>query len=237
VPTVDISALVNAASVYINEVLNQPRLMFALLAATVAGALIVISTLVKTIIPLRWLAVGSNIGFVIYGAAAPAPMVLLLHLTLLPINIYRAAEMLRLTRRVQAAVAGNGESMGVWLRPFMKAHKFKAGARIFSQGDVADKIYFLATGRIEFLEIKHQIEAGVMFGEVAFFAPDRRRTSGAYCLSDCEVLSLDEDSFKQLYYQNPDFGFQIVSLVAGHLSDDVQRLRALLAQQAEKKRR
>lgn len=225
--------LLTAASAHVNEVLTQPRMMFALLAAAVAGALIVVSSLVKTIIPLRWLAVGSNLGFIVYGAAQPAPMILLLHLTLLPINIYRAIEMLRLTRRVRASEAGR-DGMGVWLEPFMKSRRLKAGELIFSQGDAADHLYFLASGAIEFVEIQHRIEAGTMFGEIAFFAPDRRRTSSARCLSDCRVLSLDEARFKQLYYQNPDFGFQIVGLVAERLSGDVQRLQARLAQAAAK---
>ena len=234
-PTVDFHALVNAASAHVNEVLDNPRLIFALFAATVAGALIVVSTLVKTIIPLRWLAVGSNIGFVLYGAAQPAPMILLLHLTLLPINVYRAIEMVRLTRRVRASESG-GDGMGIWLKPFMKTQRLKAGELLFRKSDDADKLYFLASGQVEFIEINHQIGAGTMFGEIAFFAPDRRRTTSARCVTDCQVLSLDEDSFKQLYYQNPDFGFQIVGLVAGRLSGDIQRLQVRLAQQAEENR-
>ena len=56
----------------------QPKDVFALIAGAVAAVLHVTSTLVKTIIPLRWLAVGSSIGFVIYGLVQPAWLVLAL---------------------------------------------------------------------------------------------------------------------------------------------------------------
>jgi CRP-like cAMP-binding protein len=65
-----------------------------------------------------------------------------------------------------------------------------------------------------------------MFGEIAFFAPDRRRTSTARCLTDCTLMSIDEATFRQLVYQNPDFGLEVVRLIAGRLSDDVRRMQA-----------
>ena len=65
-----------------------------------------------------------------------------------------------------------------------------------------------------------------MFGEIAFFAPDRRRTSTARCVTPSTVFSIDEATFKQLYFQNPDFGLEIVRLIAGRLSADVRELQA-----------
>ena len=65
----------------------------------------IVSSFVKTMIPLRCLAVGGNLGFLVYGALHPSIVMMLLHGVLLPFNIYRAAEMVRLTRRVRAAAA------------------------------------------------------------------------------------------------------------------------------------
>jgi CRP-like cAMP-binding protein len=39
-------------------------------------------------------------------------------------------------------------------------------------------------------------------------------------------MSIDEDTFRQLVYQNPDFGLEVVRLIAGRLSADVVRLSA-----------
>jgi CRP/FNR family transcriptional regulator, cyclic AMP receptor protein len=87
-------------------------------------------------------------------------------------------------------------------------------------------MYFLAEGEIELPDVGSRLRSGQMFGEIAFFAPDRRRTSSARCLTPCTLLSIDEDTFKQLVYQNPEFGFEVVQLIAGRLSEDVRRLQA-----------
>ena len=215
---------------YLNLLMSasQPLGMAALFAGGVAAVLIVVSTFVKTIIPLRWLAVGSNFGFVIYGALHPSWLVLALHLTLLPVNVYRAIEMVRLTRRV-ANSSEAGDRSDVWLRPYMRRQFHKADDLIFRKGDVADHLYFLAQGQIEFIEAGRTIREGRIFGEIAFFAPDRKRTSTARCIGPCTVLRVDEATFKQLYFQNPDFGFEVVRLIAGRLTRDIQRLEETLA--------
>ena len=43
------------------------------------------------------------------------------------------------------------------------------------------------------------------------------------------MLRIDEATFQQLYFQNPAFGFQVVSLVAGRLIADRNRLEQQLA--------
>lgn len=201
----------------------QPKDVFALMAGVVAAVLIVVSAFVKTIIPLRWLAVGSNIGFVIYGVVQPAWLVLALHAMLLPVNVWRALEMVRLTRRV-AKSAKSGDVTGVWLRPYMRTGKHRAGEVLFHKGDIADHLYFLAEGRIQLVELDRIIEPGRVFGEIAFFTPDRRRTSTARCLDACTILRIDETTFRQLYFQNPDFGFEVVRLITTRLSADISRL-------------
>ena len=43
------------------------------------------------------------------------------------------------------------------------------------------------------------------------------------------MLSIDENTVLELFYQNPAFGFKMVELVAGRLSADIDRLNAQLA--------
>jgi hypothetical protein len=209
--------------------LADPWQWVALGAAGLAAVLIVVSAFVKTIIPLRWLAVASNTGFIVYGLMHPALLILALHLTLLPINLWRVAEMHRLTRRVRRAAAP-GSAVQVWLRPYMKRRYIKRGEVLFRRGDPADRLYFLADGRLEVVEKSGTIEAGRMFGEIAFFAPEGRRTATVRCIDPGAVLSIDETTFKQLLFQNPEFGLEILTLVAGHLSSDVRRLEAVIEQ-------
>ena len=39
------------------------------------------------------------------------------------------------------------------------------------------------------------------------------------------MLSIDEGTVRQLYYQDPAFGFHLIGLVAARLSEDVARAR------------
>jgi hypothetical protein len=205
--------------------ISQPEQAMALASAGLASLLVIVSAFVKTMIPLRWLAVASNVGFIVYGALYPAPLMVVLHLVLLPVNLWRVWQMTQLTRRV-AASTKDARQMQVWLRPYMRSKRHKAGDVIFADGDEAKRMYFLASGQIELPEVGRVLEAGQMFGEIAFFAPDRRRSSSARCRSDCTVLSIDEDTFKQLVYQNPDFGLEVLRLIAGRLTDDIRRLQS-----------
>jgi hypothetical protein len=211
----------------ITATVASPEGQLALASAALASVLILLGSFVRTMIPLRWLAVGSNLGFIAYGALFPSLPMLVLHVLLLPINLYRVVEMTRLTQRVNAAAQARDAS-GLWLRPYMKRRRLKAGAVLFRKGDLADHLYMLASGRIELVEIGSELPAGRIFGEIAFFAPDHRRTLTARCIDDSEVLAIDESTMRQLYFQNPSFGFQVVGLVAGRLSADVHRLEAAL---------
>jgi CRP/FNR family cyclic AMP-dependent transcriptional regulator len=215
--------LVSETSRYAQAALNSPSEMLALASVVVAAGFVLAGGFVKTMIPLRWLAIGSNLGFVAYGAIHPSYPMLLLHGALLPINVYRLVEMVRLTRRVAAASA-EGELSGVWLKPYMRSARMRAGTVLFHQGDRGDRLYLLADGRIEMLEIGTSITPGEIFGEIAFFAPDRRRRLTARVAVDSTVLSIDESTVMQLFYQNPAFGFKLIELVAGRLSADVVRL-------------
>jgi CRP-like cAMP-binding protein len=206
------------------ESLAQPDEQLALLCATVAAMLVVVSAFVKTMIPLRWLAVGSNIGFIAYGVMHGSPTLVLLQGVLLPVNLWRVAQMIRLTRRVNRA-ASDARQLGIWLRPYMRSRPMKAGEVIFNRGDVADRLYFLVEGRIELPDVGRSLDAGQMFGEIAFFAPDRRRSSSARCITPCTLLSIDETTFNALVLQNPDFGLEVMRLIAARLSHDVQRLQ------------
>ena len=221
-------AFLSAALGDVTHTLQSPLGILAVGSAAVAAALVIVSSFVKTMIPLRWLAAGGNLGFLVYGLLHPSVVMVLLHGVLLPFNVWRALDMVRLTRRVRAAAA-NDDLSGVWLKPYMRKRSCKAQSVVFRKGDPADRLYFLADGRIEFLEIGDTMEAGRLFGEIAFFAPDRQRTLTARCATDCTVLSIDADSFRQLFFQNPSFGFQIVSLVAGRLIADRRRLEQQLA--------
>ena len=211
--------------------LANPVMLLAYVAAALAGLLVVASAFVRMMIPLRWLAVGSNVGFVVFGLTHPALAVALLHGVLLPVNLWRVTDMMRIARQSRRA-SDSREQLAVWFRSYMRARRMRAGRVVFRAGDIADRIYFLADGVIDLPEAGRTLRAGEMFGEIAFFAPDRRRSSTAVCRTRCTLLSFDEATFRQLCYQDPDFAVQVVSLIAGRLTEELGRLR-LQAQQGQ----
>ena len=68
------------------------------------------------------------------------------------------------------------------------------------------------------MEIGKTQACAELFGEISFFSPDRERTLTARCETDCLILRIDEPAFKQLYFHNPKFAFQISNLIAYRLS-------------------
>lgn len=210
---------------YVATVLSSPTQIVATLAAVVGVGLVVAGSFMRTMLPLRWLAVGSDTALVVYGSLHPSTVTLVIAATLLPINVFRAVEVTRLTRRVARAQA-DADQTGLWLKPYMKARKVKAGQTLFSKGDRANRLYLLVDGEMVLADIGKRLESGRIFGEIALFSPSGLRTHTVRCVSDCRVLEIHERTVKQLYYQNPAFGFHLIELLAGRMAADVERAEA-----------
>jgi len=213
------------AAGYVARMLASPRDIAAHLAAAAAIGLIVAGAFVRTMLPLRWLAVGSNAGMVAWGALHPSPITLVIFSLLVPINVYRAVEVTRLTRRVRRAQA-NADLAGIWLKPYMKPRRLKAGHTLFRKGDRANGLFLLVEGEMELADIGKRLETGRIYGEIALFSPSGLRTHTVRCVSACKVLEIHERTVKELFYQNPAFGFHLIELLAGRLSADVERSEA-----------
>jgi hypothetical protein len=61
----------------------------------VAAGLVLGTFCMKRLVPLRTLAIGSNLAFILYPYAAGIEPVLVLHLVLMPVNLIRLLEALR----------------------------------------------------------------------------------------------------------------------------------------------
>lgn len=216
--------LLAQSQAFVANAISTPVQLLATLAAIAGVGLVIAGAFVRTMLPLRWLAVGSNIGLVVYGALHPSPITLAIAGLLLPVNVYRAVEVTRLTRRVARAQA-DADLAGLWLKPYMKPRRFKAGHVLFRKGDQANRLYMLVEGEMELVEIGQRLEPGRIFGEIALFSPSGLRTHTVRCLGACSVLEIHESTVKQLYYQNPAFAFHLIEMIAGRLSADVERPR------------
>jgi CRP/FNR family cyclic AMP-dependent transcriptional regulator len=180
-----------------------------------ASGLVFLTFCMKTMIPLRIVAMASNVAFICYSALEMLYPVLILHLVLLPLNIWRTAQMIALSRRVREA--SRGDLSFDWLKPFMKTAQHKAGATLFRRGDRADRIFYLLSGAVRLPEIDVMLDPGTLFGEIALFSPDRRRTQSAVCVQPVEVLWISDLEVAQLCFQNPAIAYHLTRIVTGRL--------------------
>src|SRR6202012_2332563 len=94
-----------------------------------ASAFVVAGYTMRTMIPLRIFGILTNVVLILYAFPHHNYPIVVLHLILLPLNVYRLREMLLLVRNVRRSVSGN-LSME-WLRPFMTERRCKAGDVLF----------------------------------------------------------------------------------------------------------
>jgi CRP/FNR family cyclic AMP-dependent transcriptional regulator len=192
-----------------------------------AALLVFLTFYMKTMIPLRIVGICSNCAFIAYGYLGELYPVLILHVILLPLNSLRLREMLRLTKQVREAAQTNLKMD--WLKPFTSSRRISAGDILFRKGDAASAMYFIVSGRCRLTELGIDILPGQVVGELALLAPDQSRTQTLECTQSGELLQITYEQVKQLYYQNPDFGFYFVQLSTRRLFENIARLEDELA--------
>ncbi len=199
----------------------------------VASGLVLATFTMRTMIPLRILGIASNVAFILYGYLDGLVPVVTLHAILLPLNIYRLAEMRRLVREVRQA-AGSEASSLAWLLPFMHAVSRESGETLFRKDDDADAMYLLTDGRIRLSEFNVDIQPGEVVGEIGLFSPQGTRTATAVCVDECRLQCITRDRVRELALQNPRFGFFLLGVVASRLIEDLRIIeqRSALREQA-----
>lgn len=196
-------------------------------AGYLASALVLATFCMKTMIPLRAAAICSNVVFIVYGFYEELYPVLVLHAILLPLNTWRAFQMLRLIRRVEAAA--KGDLSPDWLKPFMKEAHLKAGEILFSQGDHADRLYMIIQGDVHLEQIDHTLRAGDLFGETGLFSADHTRTQTARARTNVDLLWISEAELAQICFQNPGIAFYFLKLTTNRLLANAARAAASAA--------
>ena len=185
------------------------------------AALTLASFLMKTMLPLRTLALASNVLFIIYGYLESLLPGLIVNAVLLPVNAQRIWEITKLSKDIASATQDTPVSE--WLLPHMRHRAFHAGEILFRRGDTADRILYVSRGEVKLAEIGEAIRAGELIGEIGLFSPDRRRTHTIVCETEGELYEMTDEMIFQLYYQNPKLGFYFMRLVTSRLLKDVER--------------
>jgi CRP/FNR family transcriptional regulator, cyclic AMP receptor protein len=184
-----------------------------------ASATVLATFCMSTMIPLRVLALVSNILFGVFGAWAHIYPVMILHLILFPINAVRLVQIRHLVRGITSL---QGPDLSIEnLLPFMAHRRYRAGDTLTRKGERADRLFYLVRGQVKVVEIDKTISSGTVLGEIGVFSRDQMRMATVVCVSDCEVYELTERKAKELYFQDPSFGYAVLQIIIGRLMEDM----------------
>lgn len=190
----------------------------------VASALVFLSFFMKEIVPLRLVAIVSNIAFIIYAIGAGLIPIMILDAALLPLNIWRVIEYKRLERRVQEASRG-APDLGKVV-PLMDPTSRSSGAVLFEKDDPADALFYVEEGQLRLDELNVDLGPGSILGEIALFLDGEGRTATARCVTDCKLRMLSRKRVEELVMVDPGFGLFLTKLVASRLHSNVKFAQA-----------
>ncbi len=201
--------------------------------STIGVVLTIAASSMRTMIPLRGLAMATNAAFLAHGLLVGLGPTVVINGILLPLNAWRLVQMLVLVRKVRRAARCD---LSIdWLKPFMSPRSVREGEVLFRRGEEAECLYYTLSGRFLLRESAREVGPHELVGEIGFLTPDRSRTQSLECLEAGAVLVMSYDDLAQLYHQNPSFGFYFLSLTSGRLlqnlraqEDELIRLRAMV---------
>lgn len=172
----------------------------------------------RTMMPLRIMAIISSVMFLVYGVSVQAWPLVAMEVMLLPLNLWRLRQLLSLRRRVEDSRRSRVEDFSV-LKAHSKGRDVAAGEAIFQRGDRSDALYYIASGSVRIEEADVVLNEGQIFGEIGFFTDDATRTATARVESDARIHRVDERTFLRLQFQDPAFGMAVMRTITRRLLD------------------
>lgn len=189
------------------------------------ASLLVFSTFyMRTMLPLRCLAIASNVAFISYGIPLRLWPVVGLHALLLPLNLVRLFQIRRMQQQFRETSTG-----GVNIHPLiaaMRPERYEEGTVLFRKGSLGQCAFYIAEGRVEFPELGAHAGSGEIFGEFAVFSPNHRRTASAICASDVELYRIDDEAVVTAFHQSPVFAFSLMRLMMARMTENLERRAA-----------
>jgi len=178
-------------------------------------ALTISASAMSTMIPLRIISLCASVAVVTYGFLIGSMPVVLTECIQIPFNAYRLWEMVRLVRDTEKAASGD-LSLD-WLTPFGTRRRFGTGEIVFRKGDPAGEMYYVESGVFAVPEVGIELRRGGIVGELGLLSPGNVRTASLVCIEAGRALCVSYSEVKQLYYQNPEFGFYFLKLTSERL--------------------
>lgn len=200
------------------------HIRFAEIIGYIAAALVFATFSMKTMVPLRIVGIASNVFFIAYGFLNPAYPLLVLHCALLPLNVLRLRQMQSLVKDVKLSTEGDHDMS--WIKPFTTTREISPGQVLFRKGDEAREIIFVMSGSLQIPELGISITPGEVVGELGMLSPDSKRTQSVVCVDGGQILVITYDQVRQLFVQNPKFGYYFMQLSTARLFDNMKRMQA-----------
>ncbi len=188
---------------------------FGAFAGYIASVLVFATFCMKTIVPLRLVAIASNVFFILYGIFEGLVPILLLHLALLPLNIIRLAQLQLAAREIEEAFEEAFSPTSIL--PLMHEQTWSAGDVIFSIGDDSDAVYMVGEGRVQIPEVGIELGPGDVFGEIGLFSDQGLRTASAVMLEDGFLYRLERKALAGALVQHPRMGIHLLRLITRRL--------------------
>ena len=180
------------------------------------GAIFYVATLMmRTIVPLRVIGIISIAFFIAYGVVAGAVSTFLLYRSFAADQRHSAPP--DVVPGQEGAHVGARRSLMDWLRPYMTPRRYKKDDVLFRKGDVANEMFLTVTGKFLVSEIGIEVPPGRIMGELGFVAPKNKRTQTVKCVESGDVLTITYETLLELYFQNPEFGYYLLSLTSERL--------------------
>jgi hypothetical protein len=169
------------------------------------GGLLIFSTFyLKTMLRLRMVAIASNVLYISYGALGHMWPILILHLLLLPLNIWRLSEFSRVVGKLRAS-SEDSATVRELIVPHLRIIKRHQGEQLFAAGNFADSIYYVFKGSLRLLQTNVVVAPGELAGLADLFFADQRRTDTAICSTEVKLGVVSKQKVFELFYKNPDF--------------------------------
>jgi len=192
-----------------------------------AAALVFLTFYMRTMQPLRLMALASNMAFLAYAIPFHLWPIAVLHGLLLPLNTLRLIQLRRMLAHLQSARAQDLDVLK--LVPHLAHEDHLPGTVLFRGGDRSDGAYYIGSGEIELPELGIRRQAGQFFGEVGAFSSAGVRTASAVCISAVRLYRISHQDLAVAFHRDPALAFALVRLIADRMGENSARAIDALA--------
>jgi CRP/FNR family cyclic AMP-dependent transcriptional regulator len=181
-------------------------------------SLTVLAWSMKTSMRLRIAGILSSAAFLLYGYLTQSYPVMIMEMILMPLNIMRLIEMMRLVSAVSSALGNQGSGADLsWLTPHMRRIRLAPQQVLFTPGEPADRLFVLLSGKMILAESGTVVTAAEMIGEAGLFDPGQIQTQTCRCTETAEIGEIKQSLISELYFQNPVFGYRLTQLAVARM--------------------